>query len=67
MFDIIVNFLNQLDSVMYYPILIIVMAIAGLISLLRQEECKSGCLENPLESFWNLLMRKMLCLPCRQC
>ena len=30
MFDIIVNFLNQLDSVMYYPILIIVMAIAGL-------------------------------------
>ena len=30
MFDIIINFLNQLDSVMYYPILIIVMAIAGL-------------------------------------
>ena len=50
MFDIIINFLNQLDSVMYYPILIIVMAIAGLISLLRQEECKSDCLENLLES-----------------
>ena len=30
MFDIIINILNQIDSVMYYPILIIVMAIAGL-------------------------------------
>ena len=60
-------FLNQIDDLTYFPILIIIMGQRDCISPPVQEECKSDSSESPYAFCWNLRKMKNQYPPFRRC
>lgn len=62
-----INILNLIDDLMYFPILIIVMAAAGLYFTARTRGVQVRLFGESVSFSWNRVMMKTQYPPCRQC